>query len=214
MQSVVNRPIIALDADGVLLNYNIAYGAIYMEHFGATLEVVDTTAYHATNYWGVRNPERGHPFWDIFAAKGWRNMQAMAGAREACELLHEAGYKLVCVTSMPSDKQADRLANLQELGFPIEEVVATGSRFGFAGNPKKEAIEALKPLYFVDDELRKLKDLPASVRCVLVDPQHPDSPNTGQEDGHLHMRVASLLEFAHQLLAIPTASEASNLSTP
>lgn len=197
------RPVIALDADGVLVHYNKAYGAIWQEHFAETLSVVDPTAYHATTYWGVSNPERPHPFWDLFKLKGWRHMEAMDGAIEACHKLHAAGYRLVCVTSMPSDKRQDRFDNLLDLGLPIDDVIATGSKFGFTGNPKKEAIEELKPLYFVDDELRKLKDLSSDVRCVLIDPGHSDSPNEGQDDSYLTMRVSSLLDFANQLLAEP-----------
>lgn len=198
-----NRPIIALDADGVLVHYNKAYGTIWNEHFEEQLSVVDATAYHATTYWGVSNPAKDHPFWELFTLKGWRTMEAMDGAVEACKKLHAAGYRLVCVTSMPADKQQDRFDNLRDLGFPIDEVIATGSRFGFKGNPKKEAIEELQPLYFVDDELRKLKDLPDSIHCVLVDPGHSDSPNEGQDDSYLTMRVSSLLDFANQLLAAP-----------
>lgn len=130
-------------------------------------------------------------------------MEAMDGAIEACHKLHAAGYRLVCVTSMPSDKRQDRFDNLLDLGLPIDDVIATGSKFGFTGNPKKEAIEELKPLYFVDDELRKLKDLSSDVRCVLIDPGHSDSPNEGQDDSYLTMRVSSLLDFANQLLAAP-----------
>lgn len=197
------RPVIALDADGVLLHYNKAYGSVWTEHFAEQLSVVDPTAYHATTYWGVSNPSKDHPFWELFTRKGWRNMEAMDGALEACRKLHEAGYRLVCVTSMPEDKRQDRFDNLIDLGFPIDEVIATGSKFGFKGNPKKEAIEALQPLYFVDDELRKLKDLPDTVHCVLVDPDHSDSPNVGQDDSYLTMRVSSLLDFAERLLAVP-----------
>lgn len=198
-----NRPIIALDADGVLLHYNKAYGTIWQEHFAETLSVMDANAYHATTYWGVNDPERPHEFWNLFQRKGWRNMEAMDGAIEACHKLHAAGYRLVCVSSMPADKQQDRFDNLRDLGLPIDQVIATGSTFGFRGNPKKAAIEALQPLYFVDDELRKLKDLPDSVHCVLVDPGHSDNPNEGQDDSYLTMRVSSLLDFASQLLSGP-----------
>lgn len=57
----------------------------------------------------------------------------------------------------------------------------------------------LGPDWFVDDELRKFKGLP-DVQCVLVDPEHPDSPNVGQADDYLIWRVPSLLAFADKLL--------------
>lgn len=101
---------------------------------------------------------------------------------------------------MPNHRQAERLANLQALGFPIDEVIATGRHEDRTRNPKQDAIEALKPDWFVDDELRKLKDLPG-VRTVLVDPGHPDSLNTGHDDSFIEYRVRNLREFAERLLA-------------
>ena len=163
--------LIALDADGVLLNYNDMFGKVWNKATGATISCVEPRAYHATNYWGVEKPHKEHPFWDVFDKEGWNTMFAMEGAVEACQMLVNAGHKLVCVTSMPAHRQADRLANLKALGFPIDEVIATGHCEDRLRNPKKEAIERLGPDWFVDDELRKLKDLPQVTRvfsfCLL-----------------------------------------------
>lgn len=203
-----NRPlVIALDADGVLLDYNRGFGAMWKEYFKQPdLVACDATAYHATRYWGVEAPERGHAFWDHFDQHGWRTMPAMPGALEACQALAAEGHELVCVTSMPEHRAEDRLYNLQSLGFPISRVVATGSRFGCTSNPKKEAIEALQPDWFVDDELRKLKDLDG-INLVLIDPGHSDCPNRGQSRDFVHLVVPSLTEFSERILspAVPTA---------
>lgn len=198
--------LIALDADGVLLDYNKQFGRIWARHFGEEPVCVEPKAYHATNYWGLQAPSHDHPFWSDFDSDGWTNMPAMPGAVEACRRLVAAGHRLVCVTSMPSHRQAHRLGNLQAEGFPIHEVIATGSKTDKLANPKKEAIEELKPDWFVDDELRKLKGL-SGVNCVLVDPIHPDSPNENQDDTYLAMRVTSLQEFADSLLGSQALSE-------
>ena len=190
---------IGLDADGVLLNYNLAWGAIWSEAYGQEPTCVEPRAYHATTYWGLPTPEKEHPFWSLFDQKGWKNMPAMRGAILACHRLAAAGHRLVCVTSMPTDRQADRLANLRALGFPIDEVVATGSGDGGGDNPKRSAIEKLGLDWFVDDEVRKLRDL-GTVKCVLVDPGHPDSPNEGQDDSFLLHRVRNLMEFSGLIL--------------
>lgn len=195
------RPVIAIDGDGVLLNYNRTFGALWEAHFGVELEAVEPRAYHAVNFWGVEAPEKGHAFWDIFDAHGWSSMPPMPGALEACERLHAAGYELVCVTSMPEHRAEHRLQNLQSLGFPIDRVIATNRAPVRGANPKKEALEALLPSWFVDDELRKLKDLPAEISLVLVDPGHPDTPNPAElPRDHLSMEVHSLEEFAEKLL--------------
>lgn len=189
---------IALDADGVLLDYNLAWGTLWQQAYGRPLECVEPNAYHATTYWGVEMPDQSHDFWALFDHCGWRNMPAKPGAVEACQRMASAGHRLVCVTSMPVHHQHTRLANLKDLGFPIEQVIATGA--GRKGeNPKREAIERLAPDWFVDDELRKLKDL-ARVKCALIDPGHPDSPNHGHDDTFIQFRVPTLLEFADRLL--------------
>ena len=190
--------LIGLDADGVLVHYNKAYGAIWNEFFQTELTVVEPNAYHATTYWGVEDPPRDSGFWELFKTKGWRSMVAMDGAVEACQRLHEAGHRLVCVTSMPEEQGPDRHFNLQALGFPIDEVIATGHSLA-GNNPKKEAIDQLKPHIFVDDELRKLKDL-EEVRCFLIDPIHPDSPNEGKNDDFIEARLHNLTAFADYLL--------------
>ena len=190
--------LIALDADGVLLDYNRGFGNMWKEYFKQPVEECDPRAYHAARYWGVEPPERGHGFWDHFDQNGWRTMPAMPGALEACKILDESGHRLVCVTSMPEHRAGDRLYNLHSLGFPIERVIATGSKFGCTSNPKKEAIEALGPDWFVDDELRKLKDL-EGINLVLINPGHSDCPNRGQARDFLHMEVANLLEFAEHI---------------
>lgn len=197
----VESLLIALDADGVLLDYNRQFGKVWGDHFGQAPVCVEPRAYHATTYWGVQAPANDHPFWSAFDQGGWSSMPAMDGAVEACQRLVAAGHRLVCVTSMPTHREAERLANLKALGFPIERVIATGHCKDKTANPKKAAIEALGPDWFVDDELRKLKELLA-VRCVLVDPEHPDSPNEGQDSSYLAMRVRNLAEFADRLLAI------------
>ena len=190
---------IGLDADGVLLNYNLAWGAIWSEAYGQEPTCVEPRAYHATTYWGLPTPEKEHPFWSLFDQKGWKNMPAMRGAVLACRRLAAAGHRLVCVTSMPTHRQEDRLTNLQALGFPIHEVVATGNGIGDGSNPKRTAIEKIGLDWFVDDELRKLRDL-GDVKCVLVDPGHPDSPNQGENDEFLSHRVRNLQEFADLIL--------------
>ena len=190
--------LIALDADGVLLHYNLAYGKIWEKRFGEKLEIKEKDAYHATTFWGVKNPPYEDDFWKLFAKEGWTNMEPMPGALSACQKLKEAGHRLVCVTSMPPEKRQDRFDNLIALGFPIDDVIATGPAKVRGANPKKEAIDLLQPDIFVDDELRKLKDL--SCVSVLVEPEIcPDSPNTGEPDGFLSCRVENLLEFAEKL---------------
>lgn len=199
------RPLIVLDGDGVTLNYNLAFGVRWREHFALTdLPVKEPRAYHAHIYWGITPPPKGHPFWADFDRFSWHTMPPMAGAQEACHRLHDAGFRLVCVTSIPAHRAEARQENFRRLGFPIEQVIATGPVGKGTRNPKKAVIDRLAPSWVVDDELRKLADLNGP-SLVLVDPGHPDSPNGPEWDrSHLAMEVGSLAEFAERLLGSHT----------
>jgi phosphoglycolate phosphatase-like HAD superfamily hydrolase len=203
--------LIALDADGVLVDYNRTFGRIWELHFGDSLTELEPRAYHVHNRYGITAPPGGHPFWDHFDRDGWSNMDAMPGAVVACQRLAAAGYRLVCVTSMPGHRREDRASNLARLGFPIDEVIAVGAHTkapawpggdrSVRSNPKKAAIEELAPEWFIDDDLHKLKDLPDTVGTVLLDPGYPDNPSHGQPDHFLRARVHDLGEFAELVLA-------------
>jgi len=133
-----NRPLtIGIDADGVLLHYNLSYGKVWAKAFGATPVIQEENAYHAQTFWGVETPPSGHKFWGIFDREGWKSMDPMPGALEACLMLKEAGHRLICITSMPKHKREDRLKNLQNLGFPIDDVLAVGHSRTKDKNPKK-----------------------------------------------------------------------------
>lgn len=43
-----NKPIIALDCDGVLLDYQTTFGQIYTKTFGKQVDVVSPKAYHVS----------------------------------------------------------------------------------------------------------------------------------------------------------------------
>jgi phosphoglycolate phosphatase-like HAD superfamily hydrolase len=195
-------PIIAIDGDGVLLNYNQAFGAVWNRQFNTVLTPHEPRAYHAHTFWNVTLPPHPHAFWDRFDAEGWSAMPAMEGAVDACHRLVAAGYQLVCVTSMPAHRAGDRQANLHLHGFPIHRVVATGSALPGTENPKLTALRALAPVWMVDDELRKLQDLDG-IQLALIDPGHPDSPNGDRPRDHLAMVVPHLAAFADRLLARP-----------
>ena len=223
ISNVLPKPIIALDADGVLLDYRLSFGSIYNHHFKVELEVKDPNAFHADQFWGVETPERDALFWkDFITQDAWGKMEALPGAVEACHKLVELGFELVCVTSMPFEYQDRRLHNLQELGFPIERVIAVGknsknldvanhpieAKAEQAGekhpnrpfkdplfNPKKVAIDDLKPEWFVDDEFRKLQGI-EGVGLVLLDPGYSDTPNVNVSPNHVSVQVENLLEFS------------------
>lgn len=193
----MTRPILALDADGVLLDFHMGYAAAWQRAFGERPRERDPLAYWPMDRWDVDRLDRGglDRFKVEFGEHFWTALPPIAGAIEACHRLHEAGYELICVSALELRYEAARLRNLRDLGFPIERVIATGNTTG-ERSPKADAIEALRPAAFVDDYLPYLRGVPQDVHTALVLRAPNGSPNTGDELRLARTIHQDLAEFA------------------
>ncbi len=176
------RPLIALDADGVLLDFHLAYAAAWGRAFGKAPAERDPLAYWPMDRWKVErlDAKRRAQFKATFDEFFWATVPAIEGALQACQRLHDAGYELVCVSALGLQFEAARLRNLKQLGFPIERVIATGND-AVERSPKADALTELRPVAFVDDYLPYLRGVPRDVHTALVLRAPNGSPNTGNE---------------------------------
>ena len=178
----MSKRLIALDADGVLLDFHLGYAGAWQRAFGAAPRERDRLAYWPIDRWEVErldDAKRAH-FRKHFDETFWTSVPAIAGAVEACHRLHDAGFQLVCVSALEAEYEAARLRNLRNLGFPIERVIATGNAAG-ERSPKADAIAALDPQAFVDDYLPYMRGVPSHVHTALILRALNGSPNTGEE---------------------------------
>jgi len=182
---------IALDADGVLLDYARAYAHAWTKYSGAVPVQHDPHAYWPMQRWGVpqlagRALEefRAH-FDEVF----WSSIPAVAGALEACELLANNGYELVCVTALDARHARARNKNLLSLGFPITRVITT-SMYAPLESPKAAVLRALKPLAFVDDFGPYFAGVGPDIHKALVVRDPNGSPNTQE--------VMTLVDSKHE----------------
>ncbi|MGE8495733.1 HAD family hydrolase [Comamonas sp.] len=194
--------VLALDADGVLLDYNLAYATAWRRAFGRYPDLRNPHAYWAADRWDVErlSGEALHRFRAGFDAQFWSALPAVPGALAACQQLEAAGFELVCLTALQPHFAQARLGNLQALGFPIGRVIATGSDAS-DGSPKAAALAQLKPLALVDDYLPNFAGLPEGIHGALVLREPDGSPNCGPALQQLHSTHASLAAFAHSWLA-------------
>ncbi|WP_370678687.1 HAD family hydrolase [Comamonas sp. GB3 AK4-5] len=174
---------IALDADGVLLNYNLAYAAAWERAFGLAPALKNAQAYWAVDRWDVQHLE-GEPlqrFRASFDRDFWSSVPAMAGAVQACHRLVAAGWELVCVSALKPEFAQARQDNLSQLGFPIGRVIATSGAVpgGSSISPKARALAELAPAAFVDDYLPYFQGVSAHIHKALVLREPQGSPNTG-----------------------------------
>lgn len=193
----MTKPVIALDADGVLLDYNLAYAGAWERAFGHYPQERDPQAYWAIDRWQVQRLT-GEPLEQLrssFDELFWSTVPAITGAVEACRALHAAGYELVCVSALQARYADARLSNLRAHGFPIDRVLATGNTIG-ARSPKAEALDALRPVAFVDDYLPYLTGVSPAIHCALVMRQRNGSPNVGELLSMAHTQHDDLAAFA------------------
>jgi len=197
----VNRSLIALDVDGVLLDYNQGYAQAWHKAFGHLPEERDAQAYWAADRWGVEllEGERLKYFKRQFDETFWSTLPALTGAVDACLRLKRAGFELVCVSALPHQYAAARLANLRGEGFPIDRVIPTGNERHF-GNPKAASIAELRPWAFADDFLPNLEELPSDVHTALILREPNGSPNADASIARVGSTHRTLAEFADWVL--------------
>ena len=176
------RPLIALDADGILLDFHLGYASAWQRAFGQAPAERDPQAYWPMDRWHVERLDPAHRLQlrAAFDEHFWTTVPAIAGAVEACHRLSDAGFDLVCVSALELEFEAARLRNLRDLGFPIERVIATGNAAG-ERSPKADAIAALQPIAFVDDYIPYMRGVPGHVHTALVLRAPNGSPNTGPD---------------------------------
>jgi hypothetical protein len=198
----MSRPLIALDADGVLLDFHLGYASVWERAFGIAPRERDPLAYWPMDRWQVERLDEAQRsrFRAHFDEQFWSSVPAIPGAIDACHRLHAAGFDLVCVSALDFEYETARLRNLRDHGFPIERVIATGNAAG-ERSPKAEAIEMLRPLAFVDDYLPFLRGLPEAVHTALVLRAPNGSPNAGAELALAKSVHQDLVEFTDHWLA-------------
>ena len=203
----MTRPILALDADGVLVDLHAAYATAWRQAFGVALIEQDPQAYWPMDRWGVGRleGERRRQLRAQFEREAlWASLPAIEGAVQACHRLHDAGYELVCVTALEARFERARLDNLKALGFPIRRVIATGHVEGDR-SPKADAIAALRPVAFVDDYIVYMRGVPSEVHTALVLRAPNGSPNVGDELKLARSVHQDLADFADHWLGTAPA---------
>jgi len=196
----IKKPVIALDCDGVLLDYNLAYAKVWSRFTRKSPKEIDPQAYWHTDRWNVRQLSGEHlaHFRAFFDADFWSSIPPIQGAAEACKRLHEHGYELVCVTALNKTLADARLKNLRDHGFPIEKVHAVDAG---QSSPKKAIVHEINPVAFVDDFLPYFHGIDRGIHTALILREPNGSPNTGPGLDAVNSTHENLAAFAQWWLA-------------
>lgn len=198
----MSKKIIALDADGVLLDYNLAYAGAWQRAFGQFPSEKDPKAYWALDRWDVArlDGESLVQFRRHFDESFWSSIPAIEGAVEACQSLDAAGFELVCVTALDARFGDARQQNFRRLGFPIHRVYTADSEFS-ERSPKADLLNGLKPVAFVDDYLPFLIGVDKEIHCALINRLATGSPNTDMSASLAASQHDDISAFARYWLA-------------
>ena len=172
------RPLIALDCDGVLLDFNLGYASAWERAFGNHRSSAIRTP---TGRWtaGRRTPDqRGRArFRAAFDTQFWSTMPPIDGRCRGVPPPARRRPRTGLRLGARPEFQAARLRNLRELGFPIERVIATGNAGASAAQGRRDRAD---PAAFVDDYLSTCAAA-AHVHTALVLRAPNGSPNVGPE---------------------------------
>jgi len=192
------KSIIALDADGVLLDYHQAYRAAWQKAFGRLPAIRDPLAYWPMDRFDVGRLSGAElaQFRSHFDETFWATVPAVPRAVDACLALAAADYDLVCVSAFDAKYLGARTQNLRDLGFPIQRVIATGN-WANGVSPKAGVLHELRPAAFVDDFAPYLRGIPADIHAALILREPNGSPNTGDDLSLAHSQHADLEGFSN-----------------
>lgn len=188
---------IALDGDGVLLDYSTAYAQAWQRAFGEFPVLQEAQAYWPMDRWGVPRLTGAalERLRSVFDEEFWSTIPPVPGAVEACQFLESNGFQLVCVTALDDRFATARARNLSHLGFPVARVITTGNDASVR-SPKAAALGALKPVAFVDDYAPYLVGVDDTIHKALIVRDPVGSPNTGVALKYSHSQHADLLGFS------------------
>lgn len=204
-----SRGVLALDADGVLLDFSLAYAHAWERAFGRFPQERQPSAYWPFERWDVErlSGARKDQFRAVFDEHFWTTVPPVEGAVQACHQLVDAGYVLVCVSALPPHFGPARQENLRRLGFPIERVIATDHKDNATTSPKAAALRDLQPLAFVDDYLPYMVGVPTHVHRALINRDPLGSPNQGEHLQHVSSTHAHLRDFSQWWLTHDSATK-------
>lgn len=169
---------IALDCDGVLLNFDQSFARVASDVLKRQVAKLNNR-YELDTRYGLSMHDFQYA-WDALDdhEHGWRNMILLPGAVEAVRTLQAQGASIHLVTGIHARLSEQRLANLLAHTIEVESIHCVGD----GKSSKTSVLRDLKPVGFVDDRLFLLNEadfVPHRVWVDHDDDQHGHIPQSG-----------------------------------
>ena len=178
----MTKPIILLDCDQCVLNYNKRVGDIFQELFGYKPPVKNPTAYKAVNIYDFSMlTTEENAFFKQYASGSnmWDKMEPMQGAKEMIDQISQEN-DVIIFTGMNPEYKHVREKNLRDLEMNIKGVVAVANSRDF--NAKEAYAREANAKFFIDDLLQYfvgLQDI--KTELVLLDHGYTDGANNEEQ---------------------------------
>lgn len=178
--------VIALDVDGVLLNFTPAFDIAAEIVLGRKLPInkdeYQMDHYHLAKRIGATNEDVEKIFTYMIETRMYSNLEPLEGVKEALQAIREAGFKICLVTALAEEAKEQRLENLKnKLDFVPDEIHCVGM-----GLSKADKLRQVKPDVFADDRLQYLECAPEIYHLVWVDQKESQDNKDSMVDVHVH----------------------------
>jgi len=144
----VNKPLIVLDADGVLLDLNEAWRRQAEIILNKTISL-QSNCFEMTSRYAL-SPKEEEIVWENLV---WYNFPPIPTAVNAIKALINSGFSLHVVTAIAFPNHQSRKEDLVKLGVKVENIHCVGFN-----ESKIDALTKLSPIAFVDDRLKYVSE--------------------------------------------------------
>lgn len=158
--------LLALDVDGVILNFDDFYAKFAYEKFGVTIQ--DKTAWNMNQRYGL-SEKQDKEIWQIINKSNWTKLPVFEDVQQAVKIINQlqskSNFEVIFVSSFNQQYFDGRFHDLQCAGFNLykHQLIACGT-----GNKSKlDFIKTEKINWFVDDRITNLHDV-ASISENLI----------------------------------------------
>lgn len=180
---------VVLDVDGVLLDFGKTYIEVAQDIYKGKLNP-DHSHYDLHDLLQIEKHENDL-VWDEFSRRNsFANLTPYPGVIESIKKINEDKIDVYIVTAIDACYESARLENLAKIGLKPKEIYCVGG--GHAS--KKEVIESIAPLAFVDDRLDNLYSSQSVTHKIWVNQKHRQKIDIFHG---LSMEVNSLQEWVN-----------------
>ena len=199
--------LLALDVDGVILDFDSFYSKFAYEKFGVKIQ--DKTAWNMTKRYGLSDSQ-DKEVWHMINESNWTKLPVFEDVQQAVEIInqlqskHSSNLEVIFVSSFNQQYFDGRFHDLQCAGFNIDkhQLIACSTN-----KSKLDFIKAEKIDWFVDDRITNLHDV-VSISEHLIHVNRGYSEYGDNEKIQMMQQqskfysVNGLLDFVNQFLNI------------